>query len=52
MADWSVDEIVACLRAMKPYESADILAAMMGLRKRGDADYAAKAKEVQLALGR
>ena len=52
MADWETAEIVAYLRAMKPYEASDILSAMLTMGKRGETNYAMKAREVQAALGK
>ncbi|MEK7468283.1 MAG: hypothetical protein AAB074_12790 [Planctomycetota bacterium] len=52
MADWETAEIVGYLRAMKPYEASDIVGAMLTMGKRGETDYAVKAKEVQAALGK
>ncbi|MBI2919463.1 MAG: hypothetical protein HYY18_00095 [Planctomycetes bacterium] len=52
MADWEKTEIVAYLRALKPYEAADILAALFALPKKGETDYAMKAREIQSELGK
>jgi len=52
MADWEEAEIVKYLRAMKSYEASDILGAMLAMGKRGEMDYAKKAREVQAALGK
>lgn len=52
MADWETAEIVTYLRAMKPFEAADILGALLAMGRKGETDYARKAREVQAALGR
>jgi len=52
MADWEKTESVAYLRAMKPYEAADILAAMLAMQKKGEVDYRKKAQEIQAELGK
>jgi hypothetical protein len=52
MADWETPEIVTYLRAMKPYEAADILSALLAMGQKGETDYAKKAKDVQEALGK
>jgi hypothetical protein len=52
MADWDTTEIVGYLRAMKPYEAADIVGAMLVMGKKGETDYVKKAKDVQAALGK
>lgn len=52
MADWDKTEIVSYLRALKPYEAADIVAALFALPKKGETDYALKAREIQSELGK
>jgi len=52
IADWSPEAILPYLRAMKPYEAADILGALLALGRRSETDYARKARELQEALGR
>lgn len=52
MADWETSEMVTYLRAMKPYEAADILGALLAMGQKGETDYAKKAKDVQEALGK
>jgi hypothetical protein len=52
MAEWTREEIASYLGAMKPYEAADILAAMVKMPKSGETDFEQKARDVQKELGR
>lgn len=52
MADWETPEIVTYLKAMKPFEAADIVSALLAMGRKGETDYAKKAKDVQAALGK
>lgn len=52
MAGWPTADAVTYLKAMKSYEAADILTAMLAMGKKGGTDFEKKAKEVQAALGK